>query len=277
MTTLISVSEDVMPTLTFLDYKDILHDQILQIRPVEHIQRIGRRTDHGFAAAVEGGVERDAITGQLFQLQHQVVPARVVFALEHLGAGGAIFVDDFADTLLPAFIDLEGESHEGTGMVDLEHLRRDGIEHRRAEGSPALAELDLLVDAVGHARHAGAANNGAAAEGARAELHTPLEPGDRVAIDHDFGDALGDVVDLLPHRLVGVAGAGSNDVLVAVGRAEVDVLHLFHRHAALVGDVGGGTHRGTGVAGSGLNEQLLHLGPGDDFLVELDVQRAAAG
>ncbi len=44
-----------------------------------------------------------------------------------------------------------------------------------------------------------------------------------------------------------------------------------------MGDVGGGTHRGTGVAGSGLNEQLLHLGPGDDFLVELDVQRAAAG
>src|SRR5690606_7797785 len=126
-------------------------------------------------------------------------------------AGGAIFVDELSASLLPAFIDLEGESQEGAGMFDLEQLRRDGIEHRGAEGSPALAELDLLVDTVGHTRHAGAANDGAAAEGARTELHTPLEPGDRVAIDHDFGDALGDVVDLLPHRLVGVAGAGSND------------------------------------------------------------------
>src|SRR5690606_29809877 len=88
---------------------------------------------------------------------------------------------------------------------------------------------------------------------------------------------LGHIVDLLPLGLVRVAGAGGNDILVAVAGTEVDVFHLLHRHAILHRDVGGGTDSGTGIAGSGLDEQLLDLGAGNDLLVEFDVQRAAAG
>jgi hypothetical protein len=73
------------------------------------------------------------------------------------------------------------------------------------------------------------------------------------------------------------AGAGGDDFLVAVGRAEIDVLHLLHRHAALHRDVGGRADGGAGIARGRLHEEFLHLGAGDDLLVELDVERAAAG
>src|SRR5690606_20101624 len=105
--------------------------------------------------------------------------------------------------------------------------------HGRAEWAPALAELDLFVDAVSHAGDARATYDGASTQGARAELHAALEPGYRVAFDHDLGDVLGYVVDLLPLRLVRVPCAGGDDVFIAVAGAEVDVLHLLHRHAVL--------------------------------------------
>ena len=55
------------------------------------------------------------------------------------------------------------------------------------------------------------------------------------------------------------------------------MLHLLHRHAALVRHVGRRADRGAGVAGRRLDEQLLHFGARDDLLVELTFQRAAAG
>src|SRR5690606_15060461 len=149
---------------------------------------------------------------------HHVVVAWVVLALEHLGTRSAIFVDHFRYTGLPLFSHFEGEGHERRRVVDLDHLRGDGVEHRRAERSPALAELDLLVDAVGHARHARAADDRTATQGARAELHAALEPGHRVTIDHDLGDALRHVVELAPLRRVRVTGTGGDHVLVGVRR-----------------------------------------------------------
>jgi hypothetical protein len=62
-----------------------------------------------------------------------------------------------------------------------------------------------------------------------------------------------------------------------VGGAEVDVLHLLHRHAALHRYIGGRADGGAAVARGRLDEKLLHVGAGDDALVELDVERAAAG
>ena len=44
-----------------------------------------------------------------------------------------------------------------------------------------------------------------------------------------------------------------------------------------MGNVGSRTDGGTGVTGSRLDEQLLDVRTGNDLLVELDVQRAAAG
>ena len=42
-------------------------------------------------------------------------------------------------------------------------------------------------------------------------------------------------------------------------------------------DIGGGADGGAGIAGGRLHEQLLDVVAGDDLLVQLDVQRAAAG
>ncbi|MCY1391861.1 hypothetical protein D9M71_67130 [compost metagenome] len=141
-------------------------------------------------------------------------------------------MDDLWHTRLPLLGDFEGEGHERCRVVDLDHLRADRVEHRRAERPPTFAELDLFVDAVGHARHARATDDRTAAQGARAELHAPLEPGHGIAVDHDLGDALRHVVDLAPHRLAGMTGAGGNHVLVGVRRAEIDVFHLLDRYTA---------------------------------------------
>jgi hypothetical protein len=81
----------------------------------------------------------------------------------------------------------------------------------------------------------------------------------------------------LPRRLFRVPLAGGDDFLVGIGGAEVDVFHLLHRHAALHRDIGGRADGGAAVARGRLDEELLHVGAGDDALVELDVERAAAG
>jgi hypothetical protein len=78
-------------------------------------------------------------------------------------------------------------------------------------------------------------------------------------------------------RLGRMAGAGGDDIFVAVRRAEVDVLHLFDRNAALYRDVGGCADGRAGIAGGRLDEEFAHIRAGDDLLVELDVERAAAG
>ena len=54
-------------------------------------------------------------------------------------------------------------------------------------------------------------------------------------------------------------------------------LRVRDRHAARRRDVGGRAHRRAGVARGRLHEKFLHVGPRDDALVELDVERAAAG
>src|SRR5690606_14719766 len=172
---------------------------------------------------------------------------------------------------------LKSEGHKGAGMINLEHLLGHGIKHGWAERTPALAKFDLFVDAVGHAWNARAADDGATTKCAGAEFHTPLEPGDRVAIDHDFRDALFHIIDLLPHRRTGMARAGSNHVFVAVGRAEINVLHLLYRYATLMRDVRGGADRSPSITRGRLHEQFLHLWTSNDLLVELDVQRATAG
>src|SRR5690606_39343816 len=56
-----------------------------------------------------------------------------------------------------------------------------------SERTPALTELDLFVDAVGHAGNAGAAEDGAAAERAGTELHASLEPRHRRSEERRVG------------------------------------------------------------------------------------------
>src|SRR3989344_8422802 len=201
-----------------LDHQDVFHDQVLQVGTEEHVQRVGRRADHRFATTVERGVQGHAVTGQHFQLFHHVVVARVVFALEHLGTGSTVFVHHFRYTGLPLFGDFKSEGHERRRVIDLDHLWGHGVEHRREERPPALAELDLVVDAIRHAGCTWATDDRTTAQRTRVKLHAALEPGYRIAVDHDLGNALRHVLDLAPVRLALVLGARANHVFVAVGR-----------------------------------------------------------
>ena len=72
-------------------------------------------------------------------------------------------------------------------------------------------------------------------------------------------------------------GTGSDNVFIGIGRAEVDVLHLLYRNAALHRHIGRRTDSGSSITGGRLYEQLLDLLAGDDLLVEFDVERATAG
>src|SRR5690606_6785818 len=72
-------------------------------------------------------------------------------------------------------------------------------------------------------------------------------------------------------------GTGGNDVFVAETGAEVDVLHFFYRDTALNGYIRGGTHGGASITRRRLYEQFFNLFAGNDFLVQFDVERAAAG
>ena len=186
-------------------------------------------------------------------------------------------MDDFRNARLPLLGNLEGEGHERRRVAAAEHLRADGVEHARAERAPALAEFDLFVDTVGDAGGTRAAEDRAAAEGARAELHAALEPGDRIAVDEYLGDVLRYVVNLAPLRLRRMSRTGSDHVLVAVGRTEVDMLHLLDRNAACDRYVRGSTDGRARIARCRLHKQFLDVRAGDDLLIQLDVQRAAAG
>ena len=89
----------------------------MQVRAVEHVECVGWRADHRLAAAVEGGVEADAVAAQAFELFEEGVVAGVGVLCHDLCAGGAVFVDDFRDAWLPVLGHVEGEGHVRCWMI----------------------------------------------------------------------------------------------------------------------------------------------------------------
>src|SRR4249920_971176 len=57
-------------SLAHLSLRDqqVLHDQILEVRAVEHVERVGRCADDRLAAAVHGGVEHDTVASAPLEL-----------------------------------------------------------------------------------------------------------------------------------------------------------------------------------------------------------------
>ena len=72
-------------------------------------------------------------------------------------------------------------------------------------------------------------------------------------------------------------GAGGKALVGAVGGPQVRVTHGLHGVTGAGGNVGGRAQRGAGIARRRLHEQPLHVGQGHQALVELHVQRHAAG
>ena len=71
-------------------------------------------------------------------------------------------------------------------MIGLQYFWRHGIKHTGAKWAPAFAVFNLCVDAIGDAGKAWVAENAAIAQGAWAEFHAPLEPGQRMTISENL-------------------------------------------------------------------------------------------
>ena len=186
-------------------------------------------------------------------------------------------MDHLGHPRLPGLGHVEGDGHVGRWVGALEHLGGHPVEEAGAEGAPALAVFDLGVDAIGDAADVGGAEDRAVAQGPGAELHAPLEPGHRMAGGEQLGGAAGHVVEQLPAGLLRMGLAGRQAFLGGVGRPQIGVGHGFDLLPGLAGGPGGGADGGAGVRSGGLHEQLPHVAPGQDALVELDVEGHPAG
>ena len=83
------------------------------------------------------------------------------------------------------------QQHVGAVAVELEPLVDVLAQHRRRERPERLAELDLQVHHRLHLRRPRVADDRAAAERARAELHPALKQADDLFLRHQRGDAIG--------------------------------------------------------------------------------------
>ncbi len=82
----------------------------------------------------------------------------------------------------PVLDDVGDQQHVGAVAVELEPVGDVLAQHRRRERPEGLAVLDLQVEHLLHRRRARVAEDRAAAERARAELHAALEPADGLAV-----------------------------------------------------------------------------------------------
>ena len=113
---------------------------------------------------------------QAFELfEERVVEGVGVFGHD-LCAGGAVFVDDFRDAWLPVFRHVEGEGHVWCWVIGLQQILCHGVEHTWAEGTPAFAVFDLLVDTVGDAWVTWIAQDTSVAERTWPKFETALQP-----------------------------------------------------------------------------------------------------
>src|SRR5215207_490461 len=141
----------------------------------EAVDGVARRADDGLVL-VEGGVEDDRRAGQLAEVGDELVVPRVHLARDGLQAARAVNVRDrgyLGAPLLPHLVD---HQHRRRGVRLLEVVADALFENGRREGAEGLALLDALVEDLLHVGAARVYYDGAVAEGARAELHPPLEP-----------------------------------------------------------------------------------------------------
>ncbi len=83
------------------------------------------------------------------------------------------------------------QGHVGAVGVGVEPLGQVLAQHRGREGAKRFTVLDLEVERPLHGRGTRIAQDRARAQGARPELHAPLEPADRPAgreLVHDARD-----------------------------------------------------------------------------------------
>ena len=168
---------------------------------------------------------------------------------------GSVHMHDLGDPIAPRGRHSEGVGHEWRGMLRAEDLRRVLLEHRRAEGPPALAVLDPLVNLVGRPETPRVAEYAAVPQRPRPELHTPLEPGHDLAVREQLRSEGGGVL----HPSIGDP-PGIQLLLDLSGGELGPVVSVTHRPKALSvlnRRVGRGSNRDPGVAGSWRDVELV--------------------
>ena len=182
--------------LLLLPQEAVADRERLDVGAHEAAERILGGADDRLAAHVEGGVHDDRAARLLLEPADQLpVPgvrllvhrldARRIVDVRHRRDRGARHVQllDSEELLLllghpdPVLgLHVRHEQHVRALLADVEVLRRVLGEHRRRERAEALAVLHLQVERLLHGRRAGVAEDRAAAERARAELHAAREP-----------------------------------------------------------------------------------------------------
>jgi len=199
----------------------------------------------------------------------------------------AFFIPLLGDA--PLFDHVRHQQHVRRRTVEVEVLTDPLFQHARRERPEALAVLDLQVHDRLHARRARVADDRAAAQGARTELHPPLAEADDVLSGQHLRD---------PRRPVGVRQLDGGQVVgVQIGLdlvagefgAEKGALHAVARFAVLAGrhlprlaervvPVGERRAEGaTGVARGRLDEQAVEDAGAQQDAVGDAVERDAAG
>ena len=171
----------------------------------------------------------------------------------------------------------------GRIVVELEPVAHVFAQHRRRERPERLAVLHLQVEHLLHARRARIAQDGPGAERARAELHAPLEPAQRLLRDQRIG-RLRDHAGIVNHAEPGARRPQALlDFDLLELRAEVGAAHAVEsavRPARLILEQVVGAQRradrAAGIARRRLDPDALETAVTQDLAVRDAVERDAA-
>src|SRR5262249_11349895 len=155
-------------------------------RAKEGANGVGWCVHDGFTAEIERSIHDDRYAGTLAEFVDEMVVERIDFLLDGLRAGAAINVRDGGDDTALFRPHLSGEDHEGRVVSGFQILGSGFLFDGGSEGTPPLPEFHGVVNLGVHLWIARVRNNGAAAEGPRAELHSALIPTENSALGQKF-------------------------------------------------------------------------------------------
>ncbi|OPZ72524.1 MAG: hypothetical protein BWY83_00605 [bacterium ADurb.Bin478] len=232
----------------------------------------------GQAVTVKAGVQNHRHTGQFVKLfDHPVIGLIVRTHAVHTGR--VVHMNGSGDLVFFTGDDIERHGHKGRRTKILKVERAVFFQTTGGKGHEPLPVLHLVVDDVARLRRTRIRQHAAPAQGARAPFFPALKPADHLALGQRVGHILGHAfAQILPDHLIADLEF-SEYLFIAERISQVCVLQLEAGPAAvfLMIEFQRRAHRRTAVAGMGMDENPVDVGQFSDELVDLDVQKRAAG
>ena len=247
--------------------------------PTNIVSASSGRADDRLALAIQRRVEHHRVAGQRLEPFEQRVVARIRFAIDDLDARGAIAMYHFGNPRFHCSATSNVIVMNGAGMIRLDDLRRNTVEHARTERPPAFTKLDLRVDAVGDAGRRSGQPRMLRAPSARGP--NSIRPWNH-ATGWPSASSCAACAGTSSSRLQSNGSAQARTAVSTLfggeARTQIGVAHARqHMLAARRGHVRCRAERSAGIARRGLHEQFFYVAARDEALIEFDVQRAAAG